>query len=552
MKKGIFLFLLLTTATTLFSQETAIDKGLDAITPELVAAQIDFLASDWTEGRETGQRGAYISAEYIASVLKIYGLQPGGLAESDYPKAERFRTNSPEATFFQTIPMLRTENSDKQDFSIVTDLKGGKSTHDYTFNTDFFFFQSPAVNMKAELPVVFAGYGISDKDNAYDDYKGLDVKGKAVLIIYGFPGHLDTTTTAWEKFHPTGSRWASAQAEYNKIETARKNGASAVIVGYTILSPSLMGATNEFRYTLRGGLESDEPIANYYDYRLSLIPDSVSTEVPSYRITTAMLNDLTDGSGIDLKAFEEKAMTEMKPGGKELKGKKVKLETKVNSSIIRARNVIGVIEGKRTDEIVVVGGHYDHLGKYNGYVWNGADDNASGTVAMMTLARACMATGEKPERTIVFAAWTGEEKGLLGSKYFTEHPYKKNIFAYINFDMIGRNGQNDSAGTECRLVYTKAYKGIEDNNRKFNEEKALGLDMSYHPQVKPHGGSDHTPFAEKGIPILYYLAGYDEEYHTPADELDKINYEKMARIIRLSFTDLWTLANCEKLEVSEE
>ncbi len=547
MKKVVYITLLLTTATNLFSQNTAIDKGLEAITPEVVAAQIDFLASDWTEGRETGQKGAYMAGDYIASVFKLDGIQPGGLAEDDYPLSEMNRHYPPENSFFQIFPLMRNDVTDKQDFAIVT----GNTTNNYNYNTDFFFFQTPSLSMKTDLHVVFAGYGISDKEKGYDDYKGLDVKGKAVLILNGFPGHLDTTSTAWEKFHPTGSRWAYYEAEHKKIETAREKGAEAVIVAYTHYSPSLMGATNQFRYSRRGGLESDNPIPNYYDYRLILVPDSASKDIPAYRITSRMLNDLTDGSGIDPEAFETNAMVNMKSGGKELKEKKVKLEVKINSSIIRARNVIGVIEGKRSDEIVVVGGHYDHLGKYNGFVWNGADDNASGTVAVMTLARACMATGEKPERTIVFAAWTGEEKGLLGSKYFTEHPYRKDIFAYINFDMIGRNGKNDSTGTECRMVYTKAYKSIEDNNRKFNEEKAIGLDMTYRPQEKPHGGSDHTPFAEKGIPILYYLAGYDEQYHTPADELDKINYEKMARIIRLAFTDLWTLANCETLEKEE-
>ncbi|MFZ5942193.1 MAG: M20/M25/M40 family metallo-hydrolase [Bacteroidota bacterium] len=549
MKKVVFITLLLTTATHLFSQNSAIDKGLQAITPEVVAAQMDFLASDLTEGRETGLKGEFIAASYISSVFKIYGLEPGGFAEEDYPRTERNRTSPPDQvkSYFQVFPLMKSEASDKQEFAIETETDERKTLHSYTFDTDFFFYQRPSVSMKTELPVVFAGYGLSDDEKGYDDYKGLDVKGKAVLILYGFPGHLDTTTTAWEKFHPTGSRWAAYQAESNKIETARKKGAAAVIFAYTIYSPSLMGATNEFRYTLRGGLESDEPIPNFYDYGLSLVPDSVSTEIPAYRITKRMLNDLTDGSGIDAEKFENVVMKDMKPAGKNLKNKKIKLETRVTNSIIRARNVIGVIEGKRSDEIVVVGAHYDHLGKYNGYVWNGADDNASGTVAVMTLAKACMATGEKPERTIVFATWTGEEKGLLGSKYFTEHPYRKKIFAYVNFDMIGRNGQNDSAGTECRLVYTKAYPSIEENNKKFNEEKALGLEMSYRPQEKPRGGSDHTPFAEKNIPILYYLAGYNEEYHTPADELDKINYEKMARIIRLSFTDVWTLANCEGL-----
>lgn len=231
------------------------------------------------------------------------------------------------------------------------------------------------------------------------------------------------------------------------------------------------------------------------------------------------------------------------------------LKTNVNSRVVKARNVIGMFLGKDICNIIVIGGHYDHLGIHDGYIWNGADDNASGTVGVMTIAKAFIATGVKPGKTVVFAAWTGEEKGLLGSTYFANHlPVPdENVIMYLNYDMISRDNIDDTLGIEYRLMYTAGYKSFEKNTKKFNEENGFGLDISFRSSPRPSGGSDHAPFARKDIPIIYFMAGFPPEYHQPDDHIDLINWDKLVKIIKLGFLNTWEVANGElkKEEVTE-
>jgi Zn-dependent M28 family amino/carboxypeptidase len=236
----------------------------------------------------------------------------------------------------------------------------------------------------------------------------------------------------------------------------------------------------------------------------------------------------------------------LKPASRELAGKKVRIKTSVESRMIRVRNVVGVIPGKDTSEIIVIGGHYDHLGKHDGWIWNGADDNASGTVGMMTLAKAFMVTGQQPEKTIVFAAWTGEEKGLLGSEYFADHPYNDaKMILNLNYDMISRDDRDDSLGVKCSMVYTKSYPILEEMSEKHNEAYGLGLDISFRPAEIPRGGSDHTPFAQKNVPVFYFMAGFPPEYHQPDDHTSLVNWDKMVNIIKIGYLNIWELANSD-------
>ena len=210
------------------------------------------------------------------------------------------------------------------------------------------------------------------------------------------------------------------------------------------------------------------------------------------------------------------------------------------------KRLVGVIPGKDSSEVIVIGGHYDHLGKHDGWVWNGADDNGSGTVGVMTIAKACMATGEKPEKTIVFAAWTGEEKGLLGSKYYADHPYNEaKTILNLNYDMISRDNKDDTLGVKCSMVYTKKYAVLKDLTVKNNEDYSLGLDVNFRPAAKPRGGSDHSSFSNKDIPVFYFMAGFPPEYHQPGDHLNLINWDKMVNIIKVGYLNIWDLANTE-------
>jgi Zn-dependent M28 family amino/carboxypeptidase len=215
------------------------------------------------------------------------------------------------------------------------------------------------------------------------------------------------------------------------------------------------------------------------------------------------------------------------------------LTIKKEQEVIRARNVIGYIEGENPNEAVVIGGHYDHVGKYNGFVFNGADDNVSGTVGMLSLARAFMETGTKPARTIVFAAWTGEEQGLWGSKYFVKNiPDDLSILLNINLDMISRTTVGDSTGQYLSLLYTTGYESFEKTFRAITEEYGFALDILYESKKIPRGGSDFTPFAKEGIPVISLFTGLHRDYHMPNDEIEFMNLDKMVEIIKLTYLGL--------------
>jgi Zn-dependent M28 family amino/carboxypeptidase len=164
-----------------------------------------------------------------------------------------------------------------------------------------------------------------------------------------------------------------------------------------------------------------------------------------------------------------------------------------------------------------------------------------------------MATGQQPEKTIVFAAWTGEEKGLLGSKYFADHPYKDgNMLLNLNYDMISRDNTDDTLGVKCSMVYTKKYKVLEELATQNNEAFELGLDVNFRPSDRPRGGSDHSSFSAKDIPVMYFMAGFPPEYHQPGDHLNLVNWDKMTRIIKLGYLNIWDLATTDWGPAEEE
>lgn len=211
------------------------------------------------------------------------------------------------------------------------------------------------------------------------------------------------------------------------------------------------------------------------------------------------------------------------------------------------RNILVKIEGKNKDEIVIVGAHYDHLG-YDPMldgdkIYNGADDNASGVSAVLQIARAFLATGQQPERTVIFAFWDGEEKGLLGSKYFTQsYSDIKKVKGYLNFDMIGRN-MDENRPQHVAFMYTEATPAFEDWLRKDVKEYNLRLEPDYRPWDNPVGGSDNASFAKLGIPIMWYHTNGHPDYHMPGDEAYKINWDKVTEISKASFLGAWKMAN---------
>jgi len=527
--------------------QDAKQKGLDAITQQAVKGQLEFLASDWTEGRATGTPGAYMAADYIASLFKVYGLQPAGDMKFERPsRAERMAGKRPSSyrTYYQNFNLIETQAGKDHELSLTETTSGGSRTLNFTYQTDF-SVQASGVSSEMELPIVFVGYGLTDKENGYDDYKDVDVKDKIILRLSGYPGHIDENSKAYDTFYSDWGRgrWTLMRA---KNERASELGVAAVI---EVDPGSDIGATWAANLPFRvnsGNYEGVKPRASYYETRMSLPGNELRSGAINIRVSNRVMNELVKGTGVDLDAFQEKVKSSLKPDSKALAGKKLRLKANVDSKLIRARNVVGVLPGKDTTEIIVIGGHYDHLGIHDGWIWNGADDNGSGTVGVMSIAKACMATGEKPEKTIVFCAWTGEEKGLLGSRYFADHPYDDaKMILNLNYDMISRDNDNDTLGNMCSMNYTKAYSVLKELTNKNIEEYALDLDVAFRPAKKPRGGSDHSSFSAKDVPIMYFMAGFPPEYHQPDDHLKLINWEKMTNIIKIGYLNIWDLANTE-------
>ncbi|MFV0538632.1 MAG: M20/M25/M40 family metallo-hydrolase [Dysgonomonas sp.] len=218
-------------------------------------------------------------------------------------------------------------------------------------------------------------------------------------------------------------------------------------------------------------------------------------------------------------------------------------------------NVLGYIRGKNANEVVIVGAHYDHLGLRrapidNDSIFNGADDNASGVAAVLQVAKAFMASGQQPERTIVFGFWDGEEMGLLGSFHFVDNYYKNipipltsapEIKAYINCDMVGRN--KDDNAKHVIAYYSPEKEIFQTWINDDIESYDLNLEPEFRSMENQQGGSDHMPFIQAGVPIIFYHTDLHKDYHKLTDHSDKINFDKVTEIAKLTFINMWHMAN---------
>ena len=223
-----------------------------------------------------------------------------------------------------------------------------------------------------------------------------------------------------------------------------------------------------------------------------------------------------------------------------------KLKQEVHQKLTM-RNVLGMIPGKNTKEYVIVGAHFDHLGidpALDGdQIYNGADDNASGVSAVLQIARAFLASGQQPERNVIVAFWDGEEKGLLGSKYFVQTcPFLSQIKGYLNFDMIGRNNKPQQP-KQVVYFYTAAHPVFGDWLKEDIRKYGLQLEPDYRAWENPIGGSDNGSFAKVGIPIIWYHTDGHPDYHQPSDHADRLNWDKVVEITKASFLNMWKMAN---------
>jgi hypothetical protein len=548
MKKLLFtlLVLCLVSGSFLRAQMTPKDKGYQAITMEAIRGQLEFLASDWMEGRNTGEKGFYLAADYAASMFKVFGAAGGGdaMGGGGFQGGARPQRTTPG-------PVSAPQHSYFQDFTLIENVTTGPSSltikkagraYEFEESVDF-RTGNVSLGGEFEAPVVFVGYGLVDKANGLDDFAGVDVKGKIILRLAGFPGSNDTLSPMYKKLIGNNRR-AAMQMSAKKSEAIANLGVAGIIDITLNANPGSRWGVSKFDNVMapteRGGPRSP-------GMRLE------SKEVPSapvtLTVTDRIINLLLKDTGIDLAKIEKDAaagVIKFKPVV--MPGVSATVKTTITSRRINTRNVIAMIVGENPNEFVAIGAHMDHLGIRNGSIWNGADDNASGTVGVMTIAKAFAASGVKPKRTILFCAWCGEEKGLLGSEYFTQHPTIGKISDYkfyMNFDMIARDAANDSLKNKKEILYTKAYPKLEEITRKNRDQYKVNLDISYRSTDAPTGGSDFSAFTANKIPVISWVSTINPDYHKVTDELSLINWNKMLEVIKLGYLQMWDIANGE-------
>jgi hypothetical protein len=530
MKKNLIsiLTLCIISISLSYGQPTPLEKGLQAITLNAIKAQLGFLASDWTEGREAGEKGETLSADYIASMLQVYGVKPGG---DELPAIGPARNRSGrERSYFQNFILLKSVAGNEQIFKVIAADDKMVKTISFTYNVDFTFRPSDP-GIEIEAPVVFAGYGYINNKLKYNDFNILDVKGKFILKVAGIPKFIR------ESLNQTDIDSYSSELE----STLKAMGAKGIIevnpLATVVGNPDRKEFTN--MSLSEENLRSGKPYARY-SIPGKVIPDNLFRIVVS--VKTA--NEILKGSMINLEDYIKKADANEPFLLPQLEDKSIYLKSTVSSTQVKVSNVIGVIEGNNPEQVIVLGAHYDHMGTWNGYIWNGADDNASGTVGVMTLAKAIMETGKKPDKTIIVALWTAEEEGLLGSRYYVQnltYPLK-NLRLNVNFDMISRY-ISDNDPKKVTMTYSSSCPNFKDVTVANLKKYGIDLLVDYQPSTDPPGGTDHRSFVAVGVPVMRFKPGHREEYHTPQDELSTIDWDIMEKIIKISFTDVWELAN---------
>ncbi|MGN7719921.1 M28 family peptidase [Chitinophaga sp. 22620] len=456
------------------------------------------IASDEMEGRETGTPGQYKAAKYIADQFKRVGLQPGANGQWEQP-----------FSLFQ----------DTLTRSTIT--AGGKT---YEFGNGFYSSVRETVNQTlGQTPVVFAGYGITHEQ--YDSYKDLDLNDKIALVADGEPMNAEG-----KPLIPRQEGAPAATQLKDKLRAAANKGARAVFL-VSDRVPAMGRAGDRLRRT---GLYF--PMMTTMEF----IPNAyfISPEV-----ATAILGKPWAELAAGLKAGKPEAVT----GQAELVFEKGKNE-------IKSSNVLGILPGTdKKNEYLFVTAHYDHIGVINGKVHNGADDDGSGTVSVIAMAEAFMKAkkaGKGPRRSIVFMTVSGEEKGLLGSRYYTDNPIYplSETVADLNIDMIGRIDADHAK--DSNYVYIigddKLSSDLRPISEAANRQTKLDLDYRYNDPNDPNRfyyRSDHYMFAQHKIPIIFYFNGVHPDYHGEGDEPHKISYGLLAKRAQLVFYTAWDIAN---------
>jgi hypothetical protein len=523
--------------------------GFSTITVSDSRALLSYLSSDLLEGRQTGSRGYRLAAEYAASLFAMWGLEPAG-----DPGRGGGRSYLQEVVMKEYIGLgcSAAWSINRGEFA------GGRTFHEHVDLENYYRNRIPEI---ISGPVVFAGYGLNERSIAYDDFAGIELKGKIVMILDDVPGRgtpASPFTKGEDGEKPRAAIWFDG---LKKANAAAAKGARAVLVARSSLSAGDV-------YAEMGPVAQDDerPIITEPD-RLVTLPGA-TREGGAIFISREMADVILSSSGQTIESLKAKIESRWKPASFEIPGGTLTIRTTAESEgLLRCHNVVGLIPGSEPqlkNELVIVGAHLDHLGKRGDYIFNGADDNGSGATGVLEMAHAVTALPNKPKRSILFCLWTAEELSMLGSASYLKHPTfpQARTVAYLNLDMIGRSP--DEASLKARLSRLKIPVGDQntiaaDNfaavafpaGQGFGEilnrsDLAVGLDLwpQAEATVKNSGVvSDYLPFAEARVPYLYWAGMTHKDYHQTSDSFDKINLELMTKIIRLAYLVALSMAD---------
>ena len=507
-----------------FMSAVAQKTGLQSITPDELKMHLKFLASDELKGRDTGEPGLQVAARYLAVQAENLGLTPED-ADQDFLQ-----------------PYYIREKAYDRENSHTTIIQADSSS--VVNHQSFYVFPAPQVDQTViEGEVVFAGYGIRDEDHHYNDFENIDIKDKVVLIMNRAPMNEDGTESLFDD-----SKWNSMQNFQYKMPHIFSQQPRAVLV---VMDP-------------KSGLQSIEDmnpaIAKYLGKSRELKADEEESPAQGNRpgmvlIHRSVADQLLQASGKSLEKLQVEIDTSLTPRSFVLEDTRVKIELNMAVRDVEVFNVFGVIEGSDPDlknEMVIYTAHYDHVGTDDqGGVFNGADDNASGSVALIEIAEAFMKEKKKPRRSIGILWVSAEEIGLFGSQYFADHPLvpRENIAAVINLDMLGRtktredelssrSGLTIQGGDSVKVIGGLQSRVLMDISQKTLDEMGLVGNYTYNDTQHPERyfyRSDHINFARKDIPVLFYSTGTHRDYHMLTDVEDRIDYDKYLKMTRFCY-----------------
>jgi len=480
-------------ATGAMAQKTADpSKYVGNITAKDLKAKLTVIAGAEMEGRETATPGQKRAAAYIENFFKSIGLQPGN-GDSYQLKYPVYQDSLSTASFtINSTPLALNKDFNVSATSFVTG------------------------NWKAN-EIIFASFGATDSTG--NNYSGLDVKDKWVLLLEGSAGDVDRPN------------FRAARA---KILAARNKGAKGIIVisrDFPKAKPA--SAKGSMYVTKQNG--SPVPVINI----------SVSAAAAILGKTGASFNDL-------------------KTAIRGVYNTNLSLDLVTTTNNLESSDVIGVLPGTdKKDEYVMITGHYDHLGKRDSVIYYGADDDGSGTTSVLQLAQTfakAKAKGNGPRRTMVFMTVSGEEEGLWGSDYYTSHPVfpLDKTSVDLNTDMVGRIDP-DYKGDSLNYLYLIGEDKLSSDLMKITDSinksiTHMELDRRFNDPKDPNRfyfRSDHYNFAKHGVPIIFYFNGVHKDYHRPTDTVDKINFDLMAKRVKLVYYTAWTMANRDNMLVRD-